>query len=104
MDILPIFATLRRHKVILWLLVLEIALTCAIVCNGVFLVTQRLEHVDMPSGIAEHELVQIQQAPIAPPPDRYARAQEDMAILRQIPGVQAVGMTNQLPFGGVSSN
>jgi putative ABC transport system permease protein len=104
MDILPIFATLRRHKVILWLLVLEIALTCAIVCNGVFLVTQRLEHVDMPSGIAEHELVQIQQAPIAPPPDRYARAQEDMAILRQIPGVLAVGMSNQVPFGGPSSN
>jgi putative ABC transport system permease protein len=104
MDVLPILATLRRHKVILWLLVLEIALTCAIVCNGVFLITQRLEHMDMPSGIAEHELVQIQQAPIAPPPDRYARAQEDMATLRQIPGVQAVGMTNQLPFGGVSSN
>ena len=104
MDILPILATLRRHKVILWLLVLEIALTCAIVCNGVFLVTQRLQRMDMPSGIAEHELLQIQQAPIAPPPDRYARAQEDLAILRQIPGVLAVGMSNQLPFGGPSSN
>ena len=104
MDILPILATLRRHKVILWLLVLEIALTCAIVCNGVFLVTQRLQRMDMPSGIAEHELLQIQQAPIAPPPDRYARAQEDLATLRQIPGVLAVGMSNQLPFGGRSSN
>jgi len=104
MDILPILATLRRHKVILWLLVLEIALTCAIVCDGVFLVTQRLQRMDMPSGIAEHELLQIQQAPIAPPPDRYARAQEDLAILRQIPGVLAVGMSNQLPFGGPSSN
>src|SRR6185312_12709224 len=97
-------ATLRRHKVILWLLMLEIALSCAIICNGVFLVVQRLQHMDMSSGIAEHELVEIQQAPIAPPPDRYARAQEDLAALRQIPGVQAVGMTNQLPFGGYSSN
>jgi putative ABC transport system permease protein len=104
MDILPILATLRRHKVILWLLMLEIALSCAIICNGVFLIVQRLQHMDMPSGIAEHELVQIQQAPIAPPPDRYARAREDMAALRQIPGVRAVGMTNQVPFGGSSSN
>ena len=104
MDILPILATLRRHKVILWLLMLEIALTCAIICNGVFLIAQRLQHMDMPSGVAEHELVQIQQAPIAPPPDRYARAQEDLAMLRQIPGVQAVGMSNQVPFGGSSSN
>jgi putative ABC transport system permease protein len=104
MDILPILATLRRHKVILWLLMLEIALSCAIVCNGVFLIVQRMQHMDMPSGIAEHELVQIQQAPIAAPSDRYVRAQEDLATLRQIPGVQAVGMTNQLPFGGYSSN
>ncbi|HKT42934.1 MAG TPA: FtsX-like permease family protein [Rhodanobacteraceae bacterium] len=104
MDILPILSTLRRHKVILWLLMLEIALSCAIICNGVFLVAQRIQHMDMPSGIAEHELVQIQQAPIASPPDRYARAQEDLAALRQIPGVQAVGMSNQVPFGGASSN
>jgi putative ABC transport system permease protein len=104
MDILPILATLRRHKVILWLLMLEIALSCAIVCNGVFLIVQRLQHMNMPSGIAEHELVQIRQAPIAPQADRYARAQEDLAALQQIPGVQAVGMTNQVPFGGSSSN
>ena len=104
MDILPILSTLRRHKVILWLLMLEIALSCAIICNGVFLVAQRIQHMDMPSGIAEHELVQIQQAPIASPPDRYARAQEDLAALRQISGVQAVGMSNQVPFGGASSN
>jgi putative ABC transport system permease protein len=104
MDIQPILATLRRHKVIVWLLMLEIALTCAIVCNGVFLIVQRLHHMDMPSGIAEHEVVQVMQAPILPPPDRYARAQEDIAALRQVPGVQAVAITNQLPFGGSSSN
>ncbi|MBU6478893.1 MAG: ABC transporter permease, partial [Xanthomonadaceae bacterium] len=104
MDILPILATLRRHKVILWLLMLEIALSCAIVCNGVFLIVQRVQHMGMPSGVAEHELLQIQQAPIAVPSDRYARAREDLATLRQVPGVQAVGMTNQVPFGGFSSN
>jgi putative ABC transport system permease protein len=104
MDILPIFKALGRHKIIIWLLMLEIALSCAIVCNGVFLIVQRAQHMHMPSGIAEHEVVQIQQAPIAPPSDRYARAQEDLAALRQIPGVQAAGMTNQLPFGGYSSN
>ena len=58
MDILPIFSTLRRHKLTAWLLILEIALTCAIVCNAVFLISQRLQRMDMPSGIAEHELVE----------------------------------------------
>ncbi|HJR15027.1 MAG TPA: FtsX-like permease family protein [Rhodanobacteraceae bacterium] len=104
MDILPILATLRRHKIIIWLLMLEIALSCAIVCNGVYLIVQRIQRMDMPSGVAEHELVQIQQAPITLPPDRYARAKGDLAALQQIPGVEAVGMTNQVPFGGSSSN
>ncbi|HJP97057.1 MAG TPA: FtsX-like permease family protein [Rhodanobacteraceae bacterium] len=104
MDIAPILKTLRRHKVIVWLLALEIALTCGIVCNGVFLIVQRLHHMDMPSGVAENELVVVQQAPVSPPPDRYARAQVDLAALRQIPGVVAAGISNQVPFGGSSSN
>ncbi len=104
MDIAPILATLRRHKTILVLLVLEIAVSCAIVCNGVSMVAQRLQHMQIRSGIAEHQLVQIQQAPVAPQKDRYARARADLAVLRQIPGVQAVAMTNMLPFGSQSSN
>jgi putative ABC transport system permease protein len=104
MDIRPIVSTLRRHRVTAWLLVLEIALTCAIVCNAVFLIGQRLDRVNMPSGVAEHELVQIQLGNLAAGEDRYARAQEDLALLRQVPGVESVAITNQVPFGGSSSN
>jgi len=103
MDILPILSTLRRHKITAWLLILEIALTCAIVCNAVFLISQRLERMDLPSGVAEHELVQIQLANIGNRPDDTARAEADLATLRQIPGVQQVAMTNQLPFSSGGS-
>lgn len=104
MDILPIVSTLRRHKLTAWLLILEIALTCAIVCNAVFLIGQRLQRMDMPSGVAEHELLQIQLADLAPPSNPYARNEEDMALLRQLPGVQSVASSNQVPFGSSSSN
>ena len=104
MELRPILSTLRRHKVTAWLLILEIALTCAIVCNAVFLIGVGLQRMDMPSGIAEHELLQIQLAPIASSPDRYARVQEDMALLQQVPGVQSVALTNEIPFGSPSSN
>ena len=104
MELRPILSTLRRHKVTAWLLILEIALTCAIVCNAVFMIGHRLQHMDMSTGVAEHELVQIQVAEIAPTPDVYARAREDLAVLRQVPGVQAVALTNQLPLQGSSSN
>ncbi len=100
MDIRPILSTLHRHKITAWLLILEIALTCAIVCNAVFLIQQRLQRMDIPSGIAEHDLLQIKFAYIGDRPDAYAQAQTDLATLRQIAGVQAVALVNQLPLSG----
>jgi putative ABC transport system permease protein len=104
MDIRPILSTLRRHKIPALLLILEIALTCAIVCNAVFLISQRLERNKMVSGVVEHELVQIQVANIGKPADAKARAQEDLALLRQVPGVTAAALVNQVPFTNSSSN
>jgi len=104
MDILPILSTLRRHKITALLLVLEIALTCAIVCNAVFLINQRLERMDMYSGVAEHELIQIQAFGIGETADAKAHAQEDLTALRQIPGVKSVALTNQVPFTNSSWN
>ena len=100
MDIRPILSTLHRHKITAWLLILQIALTCAIVCNAVFLINQRLQRVDIPSGIADHELLQIKFAYIGDRPDAYAQAQTDLATLRQVAGVQAVALVNQLPLSG----
>jgi putative ABC transport system permease protein len=102
MDIRPILSTLRRHKITASLLILQIALTCAIVCNAVFLIHQRLQQIDIPSGIAEHELLQIRFAYVGDRPYAYAQAQTDLATLRQIAGVQAVALANQLPLSGYS--
>ncbi|GAB3793652.1 ABC transporter permease [Dyella agri] len=105
MDIRPILSTLRRHKITAWLLILEIALTCAIVCNAVFMIGQRLQLMNLPSGIAEHELVQIDLGHIGSTPNAIAQSQTDLAALRQIAGVRQVAVINQLPFAdGGSSN
>ena len=104
MDIRPILSSLRRHKLTSALLILEIALTCAIVCNAVFLIGKRLQRMDMPSGVAEHELLQIQVADTVAPPNPYARSAEDLAVLSQVPGVLSVASSNQVPFGNSSSN
>jgi len=105
MELRPILSTLRRHKFTAWLLVLEIALTCAIVCNAVFLISQRLHRMDLPSGIAERELVQIQLGHIGKNPDAKAQTETDLAALRQIAGVKQAGLTEELPFSfGGSSN
>ena len=42
MEVRPILSTLRRHKTAAALMVLEIAVTCAILCNAVFLIADIL--------------------------------------------------------------
>jgi putative ABC transport system permease protein len=104
MDIRPILVTLQRHKFTCCLLVLQIAFTCAIVCNAIFLIGQRLERMRTPSGIAENELVYIQMADIGSHPDATARAAADLAALQAIPGVTSAALINQLPFDMGSDN
>jgi putative ABC transport system permease protein len=104
MEIGPILSTLKRHKITALLIVAEIALSCAIVCNAVFLVTQRIERTRIESGVAEHELVQVQAANIGKRPDTRALVQQDLAALRGIPGVEGVTLVNQIPFGNSSWN
>jgi putative ABC transport system permease protein len=60
--------------------------------------------MDMPSGVAEHELVQVQVVDIGDRPDAKARGEEDLAALRAIPGVKSVARINQLPFTDSSWN
>ena len=104
MAIRPIVSSIARHKIAAALIVFEIALAFAIVSNAVFMIRNRLQQMEMPSGVAEHELVQVQMAYIGNQPDADARAQTDLAALRRIPGVKAVALVDQLPLGGNSSN
>jgi putative ABC transport system permease protein len=87
----------------MWLLVLEIATTCAIVCNAVFLIAHHLQRMQLPSGIAEHELVLVDMAYIGDRTDANARAQSDLAALKQIPGVKQVALINGAPFASGSN-
>lgn len=104
MDIQPILKALRRQKTAAFLIAFEIALACAIICNALFLIIQRVERSQMPSGVAEAELLRIQTASLDNAEDQLGRVQEDVAGLRGLPGVASVAVTQQVPFGGSSWN
>jgi putative ABC transport system permease protein len=104
MDILPILSTLRRHRTAATLIVLQIALTCAIVSNAIFLIGERLARIDYPSGVAEDSLVRLQIMGLAKDNDPQAITAEDLAALAAIPGVEAAAVTNMIPFGESSWN
>jgi putative ABC transport system permease protein len=104
MDFLPILATLRRHRTAASLIVLQVAVTCAIVSNAIFLIDARVSHMTSPSGIAEDELVHVKIAGVSQHNDAKATTAEDLRSLAQIPGVRAAANTDMLPFGGNSWN
>jgi putative ABC transport system permease protein len=99
MDILPILAALRRHRTAAALIVLEIALTCAIVSNAIFLIGERLSRMQRPTGIVEGELVRIEVTGGSRTDDQRASTRHDLAVLEAVPGVRKVASTRQLPFG-----
>ncbi|WP_369981506.1 ABC transporter permease [Xanthomonas bundabergensis] len=99
MDIRPIFSALRRHKTAALLIVLEIAVSCAILCNAVFLIHSRLHLMDRATGLAESELVRIQLAKSGNDDQAAARAKEDLAGLRALPGVKVAAVSNSVPLG-----
>ena len=104
MDIRPILSTLMRHKTAAALIVVEIALTCAIICNALFMISDRLSQVREVSGIAEEELVRVQISGIGSDTDQVARTRTDLASLRAIPGVKDATVLNQVPFVNSSWN
>lgn len=104
MQFMPIISTLRRHRTAAALIVLEIALTCAIVCNAIFLIRERLGRMDRPSGVAESELVRVALTGIGERANADALTQQDLAALQAIPGVRSVASVNMIPFGNSSWN
>jgi len=104
MEIRPILSTLARHKMAAALIVLEIALSCAIICNALFIVSQRMETLNLASGMDDDRLIEIGLSGIGQQTDGDARSAEDLATLRAIPGVERVAITNQLPFQNGSWN
>lgn len=104
MHIRPILSTLARHKTAAALILVEIALSCAILCNALFIIGNRISLLNLPSGIAEDVLFDVRVSGIGNVEQANARTQEDLAALRRLPGVASVAVVNQVPFQSGSWN
>ena len=106
LDLRPILTTLRRHKIAAGLIVLEVALTFAIVTNALHLIQTRVDNLSTDSGLAESELIVLEVRGSKPtPPERTAAVVlDDMTRLRALPGVKAATSANQIVYGNNSNN
>ena len=100
MSLHPILAALRRHKMATLLIVLQIALTLAVVSNALFIVETRVLHLSRPSGTDEAHLIAIRNEWIGQPASRHIDAQmrADLATLRNLPGVRDAFASQAYPM------
>ena len=107
MRLHPILAALRKHKAGVVLIALQIALTLAIVCNAIFIIGQRIDRVNCPTGLDESNLFRVGQDWVGAPSGDTAEGvekldamqREDLAALRNLPDVASVTPINSLPLG-----
>jgi putative ABC transport system permease protein len=96
MQVAPVLAALRRHRLAAMLIAMEIALACAVLCNACFLVAERLNSMRIDSGVDEASLALIHvDCDQCNGNDVNARLE---GALRALPGVQSVAAVNALPF------
>jgi putative ABC transport system permease protein len=98
MEIRPILSTLMRSKVALILIGAQIALTLAIVCNALFIMSQRLDLMGRPSGMQEEDTFVISSLGFGARFDVEATVKADLAMLRGLPGVRAAAPQNTVPL------
>jgi putative ABC transport system permease protein len=99
MQLKPILSSLRHHKLTAMLLTLQVAITCAIVCNVVHMIANRVERISVFTGIAESELSLIPSKGIEKGENAQAQHAADLAALRAIPGVRsALAVSYSLPL------
>jgi putative ABC transport system permease protein len=103
MQIKPILAALRKHRLATVLIMMEIALACAVLCNAFFMIAHRIELSRVDSGVDESALavLQVSGFEAGQSGDLNARM---VAGLRAIPGVQSVSVVSSVPFGSQSTN
>ena len=97
MEFRPIFSSLRKHRIPALLIVMEIALACAVLCNAVFMISQRLAQMHLPNAIDETGLSIVDVAG-SDPKQAADDIPRNLAALRSIPGVKAVAAMNSLPL------
>lgn len=108
MPIGPIIRAMKHNRMRFALIILEIAITLAIVTNAVNMIIDERQKMLRQSGFDDANLISISYQPFAPEfrEETYVEGlvQSDMRAIRAIPGVQAVAATYFLPWQGGGSS
>jgi putative ABC transport system permease protein len=98
LNLRPILSALSRNRTGAILIALEIAIALAVMVNAAWIVTQRIQQIEAPSGIDVRTTFAIGVARLSSHSDLGAARREDLAYLRGLPGVVAASATSSIPL------
>ena len=102
LQIQPVLAALRKHRIATILIAIEIALACAVLCNACFLIMQRVQAIHVESGVDEDALGTIKLEGFDPHQanDLNARVIQGLRGLSGVQSVTAINAGSSLPVAG----
>jgi putative ABC transport system permease protein len=108
MEFGPISRAILRNKVRFGLIILQIAITLAVVTNAINMILAERSKMLRPSGFDDHNLMWVYSRPFATAfgerAYRISSADADLRELKTIPGVHAVTNTFFIPWQGGGSS
>ena len=105
MEIRPILSALLRNKTGAVLVVLQIAITMAVIVNALFIINQRLEKMNRDPGFDVANMISFQSWGFAEDYNHEVSVRQDVEFLSSLPGVIGVTPSRSLPLSnGGSAN
>ena len=103
LEIKPIFHALCRSKVGAILLLIQIAITTAIVSNAAFIIQDRITFLNQETGYPEQDLFKFNVMTFGKDIDLSQQFELDEAMLRALPGVESAAQSSSIPLSGSGS-
>lgn len=104
LEIKPIFNALLRSKVGAVLLLIQIAITTAIVSNAAFIIKDRLDYLNQPTGYEEENIFKFNVMTFGTDVDLIQQVDLDEAKIRALPGVVDAAQISAIPLSGGGSS
>lgn len=98
LNVRPVLSALSRNRTGAVLIALEIAIALAVMVNAAWIIAQRVQQIEAPSGLDVRETFAIGVAALSSHSDLGAAQREDLAYLRSLPGVVAATATSSVPL------
>ena len=94
----PILRMMFHNRVGTTLVALQIAITIAILMNSLAWIGSLVSDISKPSGIDEANIFSVSSLSLNTDFDARAAVEEDLMLIRSLPGVVAAKQTNAIPF------